>query len=178
MEDKLKFTIKVELKEGSLSHDRLLELLYYSPDTGIFTWKISCGRVRNEQESGWVNCSGYKKISVDGKTYTAHRLAWFYIYKKWPNGDIDHIDNNRLNNKISNLREATRSQNLQNKKMQSNNTSGYIGVSYDKARDKWDARLKVFGKQICLGLFETAEEASKAYQDKASEYYKEFKFNR
>ena len=169
---------KIELRENAIKPERLKEVLDYSTETGLFTWKINAGRCIKGRATSYITHNGYKKIKVDKKSYVAHRLAWLYVYNKFPNGDIDHIDGDRLNNKISNLREASRSQNLQNKKMQSNNSSGYIGVSYDKKRNKWDARISVFGKQICLGLFITAEEASRAYEEKALEYFKEFKFNR
>lgn len=166
---------RLKLKEESLKHERLLELLEYTPETGIFVWKKTFSNAKQGQEAGWVVWNKYKKIAIDSKEYMAHRLAWFYINKEWPKEDLDHIDGNRQNNTISNLREASRSQNLQNKRKQSNNSSGFIGVSYNKKLNKWDARLCVFGKQICLGLFRTAEEASKAYEDASSKYFGEYK---
>lgn len=165
-------------KEDCLRQERLKEMLEYSPETGVFTWKKSSGRVKAGAKAGWTTHNGYLKIAIDKVEYTAHRLAWFYTYNKWPTEDLDHINGERQNNKLSNLREATRSQNLQNKGKQCNNTSGFIGVSYNKSRGKWDARLKVCGKQICLGLFETAEEASKAYETESSKHFKEFKLQR
>lgn len=165
-------------KEESLKHERLVELLSYSPDTGIFSWKQSIGRVKKGQEAGWLSWNGYIKIAMDNKDYPSHRLAWFYVYKEWPKEDLDHIDGLRTNNRISNLREATRSQNLQNKRKQRNNASGFIGVSFNKERNKWDARLKAQGKQICLGLFKTAEEAAQAYEEAAANYFGEFKLKR
>lgn len=97
-----------------------------------------------------------------------------YIYNRWPNYILDHIDGNRANNKLSNLREATQSQNCANAKLRSNNTSGFKGVYYHPKTGKWKSQIKKDGVSRHLGLFPTPEEAHKAYVKAAKELFGEF----
>ncbi len=164
-------------KESLLSYERLLEVLSYDTDTGIFINKIT--RSNNALEgniAGNTNTidNKYLEIYLDGKHYAAHRLAWFFAYKIWPLNDIDHIDGNKSNNKIANLREATRSENLYNRGNRKDNTSGYKGVCFDKRSGKYRAYININGKQKSLGYHYTAEKASEAYKLAAKELHKEF----
>ena len=154
--------------------ERVKELLDYNQATGVFTWKVSKGRVKKGQEAGWITWNNYRKISVDHLTYTAHRLAWFYIHGQWPENDLDHIDGNRLNNSLVNLREASRSENLMNRDKMPRNTSGYKGVSLHRETGKWDARIAAHGKQYYLGIFSTKIDAYNAYCKKEKELFGEF----
>ena len=100
----------------------------------------------------------------------AHRLAWFYVYGAWPNGDLDHINGDKLDNRIANLREATRKQNMQNVRQHKHNTSGVKGVAWHSQRNKWRAYIFVDYRQIHLGLFDTKEAAAAARMN-AEEIY-------
>ena len=104
----------------------------------------------------------------------AHRLAWFFVYGEWPQKQIDHINGNKSDNRISNLRLATASQNLSNKGITKSNTSGYKGVSFNRTKKKWMASIKVNKKSINLGYFLTPEEASEAYKAAAIKHHGEF----
>ena len=154
-----------------VTQDRLKELLNYNPDTGIFTWKVSRGGVKKDAQAG-AKSQGYRNIMIDNISYQAHRLAWLYVYGKWPEKDLDHINLERDDNKIVNLREVDDSENKQNQRMYSNNTSGYKGVCWCKNRKKWVASITKNYKTQILGSFEDPLEASKAYIEGAKKYHK------
>ena len=135
-----------------LTQARLKEFLHYSPDTGVFTHIKPRGGIRVGDMAG-RKCHGYLQISIDGKRYLAHRLAWLYIHGEFPPNCIDHVNRDRADNRIVNLRLATRGENQQNQSMHSNNTSGYQGVCWHKKTGKWMARIKLNGKESYLGLF-------------------------
>jgi hypothetical protein len=145
----------------------LREVLEYNPETGIFTWKnptATCVKVGDI--AGWIDFHGYHSIRLNKKIYRSHRLAWLYVYGKFPEKSIDHINGIRTDNRIKNLREATVSENAQNqRKSMSNNKTGYLGVSKITNKNKWCAFIKVNGKNKNLGTFETPELAAIAYLD-------------
>ncbi|MGO4744001.1 HNH endonuclease signature motif containing protein [Serratia quinivorans] len=164
--------------KNDIAVEKLKELLNYNPVTGIFTWKQNRrGKARSGDVAGSVNDLGYLKISVIGKNYAAHRLAWLYVYGKWPSKFIDHIDRNKLNNSIDNLREATRYENGANVGIKSHNTSGFIGVSYNAQWRKWFAQIIHKGNKTFLGYYKTPELASEAYQKAAKEKFGEYSPN-
>ncbi|EOM9281775.1 HNH endonuclease, partial [Escherichia coli] len=103
---------------------------------------------------------GYICISINNVLYYAHRLAWFYVYKKWPPKFIDHVNGNRLDNRISNLRLATEEQNARNIVGNRLNTSGAIGVSWDKTTGRWKSYVGYKNKTISLGYFDSKEDAA------------------
>lgn len=152
-----------------ISHQELLRVLDYDANTGIFTWKIDpttsikAGTVAGNRKKGgtWYRLIRYNKIG-----YLAHRLAWFYVYGVWPNGMIDHIDRNKDNNSISNLREVTAHQNAQNINKHNGpkkkNKSKYIGVSRSSS-GKWYTRIMAYGKNHYGGSYDTELEAHIAY---------------
>lgn len=144
-----------------LTQERLKELLDYNPETGVFVWRVSKGTRKAGRVAGAVNITGYVDIAIDGKKHRAHRLAWLYTYGCWPNKDIDHINRIRTDNRIENLRDTDK--NEWNRDKQVNNTSGYTGVSWHKWTKKWIAKIKVYGKNTHLGLFDTPEAANAAY---------------
>lgn len=134
------------------------------------------GSIERGAPAGCATHNGYIMCAARGWRKQAHRIAWALHYGEWaPDGiDIDHIYGDRTNNAPSNLRLATRSQNNYNAKKRKDNTSGLRGVSYDKGRGKWDARLSTEGKVYRLGRFPTPEAAKAAYDRKAAELRGEY----
>ena len=116
--------------------------------------------------------SGYINIRVNNKTYLAHRLIWLYVYGKWPI-IIDHINGNKIDNRICNLRNATYQQNNCNKKF-IENTSGIKGVCWDKVRGKWFARIMLNYKSINIGRFDNLNDAKLAIEAARIKYHGEF----
>lgn len=153
-------------KEIALSHDYLTEVLDYNAETGKFVWKKPAShQMHPGDEAGTQNASGYVFICVGGVRYKAHRLAWFYHYGEWPSDEtpqIDHINGNRADNRIANLRLVTDEQNSRNQKVRSTNTSGRTGIQFHKPRGKWMAVIRNNGKYECLGYYAKFEDAVKA----------------
>jgi hypothetical protein len=153
---------------------RVRELFNYDPRTGLFTRRIAVGsRGRKGDNPGTDNRNGYLRIIVDYKKYYAHRLAWLHVFGFMP-PKLDHIDNNRSNNRVSNLRIATQSQNLANISKPRHNTSGFKGVHWAKQNKKWMAQITINGKYIYLGTFPTAEEAYSVYVAAAKKHHGTF----
>lgn len=147
-----------------LDSTRLKEILNYDCETGIFTWKEKIAK--KTIVGGKAGClrNGYITINIMGKRYQAHRLALIYVHGHCNSYDVDHINGNKSDNRIVNLRFATRSENKQNIiKRQPNNRSGYTGVDWHKSSNMWRATITIMRKQKHIGLFKTAEEAHKAY---------------
>ena len=162
-----------------IEHSRLTEVLSYDPDTGIFRWKMSRWQSRIGVEAGTViriKRSGlrYRHIEVDKNRVLAHRLAWFYVYGKWPLLTIDHVNGDGLDNRIDNLREATVAENNQNRASVRRNTSGRKGVHWAKARRKWVARIRSGGRLHLLGEFSELESAAAAYEAAAARLHGAF----
>ena len=163
------------VNQSELSHERLLAVLRYEPETGLFFWKIRTSfRVMPGRQAGSIGPNGYIEIGLDNKNYQAHRLAWFYMTGEWPALQIDHKDTDRANNAWSNLREATHGQNVNNSGPRKNNTSGFKGVSFFKPKQRWHARIMHEGQLHLLGYFNTPEAAHAAYARKAHELHGEF----
>jgi hypothetical protein len=143
-----------------LTAEYLRSILHYDSETGIFTRKVSTSnRVKVGDVAGCPDGGGYLQISVCSRIYLAHRLAWLHFHGTWPTDQIDHINRDRADNRISNLREVTNKQNMQNKSKPSNNTSGHPGVCWYKQNSKWVAKIMHNQKSIHLGCFTTIEEA-------------------
>lgn len=149
-----------------LTQSQLKELFFYDDSTGIFKWnKKICRHVIVGSIAGSVYQDGYVLIKVFGKRYVAHRLAWLYVYGQFPDGELDHINGNRSDNRIANLRVVTRQGNQQNKARQENNTSGQTGVCFHSRSKLWQAQIYVRGKPVYLGQYKNKEDASVAYID-------------
>ena len=149
-----------------IEHDKLVSEVFYDPAEGVFVPRRKRrGRPPNRPHLGDINYDGYIRITVLGRRYYAHRLAWFYVHGEWPAEQMDHINGDRSDNRIANLREATQSGNGQNKKMQRNNTSGCIGVTWSKRRKKWLAKIGVAGKVSYLGYFDIFDDAVAARKE-------------
>lgn len=164
-----------------ITQQTLKAILNYCQETGVFTWlfleidstKSKSIRYQKTWNSrfagkvaGTIHHEGYIQITIEGNRYMAHRLAWLYMYGAFPKDHIDHINGNRSDNTLYNLREATNAQNLQNQRMpSSNNKSGFLGVSLCKLRNKYQAVIMVSGKYKHLGYYDTPEEAHEVYLD-------------
>ena len=157
-----------------LKLDYLKAVLHYDPDTGLFTYLVKRGQCIPGRIAGKKSKHGYWRVSVDRVLYSAHRLAWFYVNEEWPTGDIDHVNRDKLDNRIRNLRLATPSQNGANTAVKSRNTSGFKGVTWHKSCKKWQAAIKVAGKNIHLGLWDDPKEAHAAYVAAANEHFGEY----
>lgn len=155
-----------------LTQERLKELLLYDPETGIFTWERRRGRPSRTLGAGVKEKTyGHILICVDGRMFRAHRLAWLYVHGSFPARHIDHINGVRDDNRISNLREATESQNQCNRAGTSK--TGYKGVYLHKS-GRWYAMIQCGKKRQCLGYFETPEAAAEAYKAAAESAFGEF----
>lgn len=154
----------------------LKDILHYCPETGVFTWLIAKSqRVRVGEKGGHLASNGYVVIAINNKAYKAHRLAWLYMTGSWPEEEIDHINGIKNDNRIVNLREATKSQNQHNVGVRGDNSSGYKGVSFETKNKKWRADIQFNGKRIFLGYFDFPKKASEVYEAKAVELFREFK---
>ena len=152
-------------KSSLLTAARLRELLHYSPESGVFTWIVRpSNNVHIGDTAGCRGSKGYLYITTNRRLYLAHRLAWLYMRGEWPTAQIDHVDGIRGNNRFSNLREATSSQNMQNqRRARINNRSVLLGVSRSGAKGPWIARICVDKEERFLGHFPTPELAHAAY---------------
>lgn len=154
-----------------ITQERLKQLLHYDPDTGVFM-RIESNRVdRLGKQPGSRNTKGHVQIRLDGVLYVAHRLAWLYVNGEFPVNQLDHIDGDKTNNKIVNLRDATNKQNQENVPLQVNNTSGHRGVSFDKRLKKFRAYVCHNRKQITLGFFATSETAAAAAKKARDQFF-------
>ena len=155
--------------QNELTAARVRHLVNYDPKTGLFTWSAKRRRCTPGAKAGCRMKNGYTIIRLDNVLYLAHRLAWLYMTGAWPAHQIDHINGDRADNRFSNLREATNTENAHNRNKRRNNKSGYTGVRAENKR--WLAEIKVNYNPIRLGLFDTPEEASRAYQDARRKYH-------
>jgi len=154
--------------------DEFESLLRFEPSTGRFFWRVNRYRVEAGAPAGQPHPSGYWMIGVRGRRYLAHRLAWLFSYGRWPEATVDHINGDRRDNRPSNLREASASQNTMNGKRRSTNTSGFKGVSWRPDQKKWRAYIVKDGRQTSLGSFDSPEKAHAAYASAAALMHGEF----
>jgi hypothetical protein len=156
-----------------LTVDLLNHLFEYDKETGNLIWKIQQRGIRKGSIAGSVKSHGYLCVGINYKSYRAHRLI-FLMHKGYLPKTIDHINGDRLDNRIENLRAATVGQNQHNRKTNANNTSGYKGVSWNKACKKWLSQIKLEGKRIHLGYFDNVEEAAEAVRKAREELHGDF----
>lgn len=139
--------------DDQVTQGKLRELLTYDPSTGVFTRRVkTSNRATVGKKLGTTDSRGYHQIRVLGRLYLAHRLAWMYTYGEWPAGQVDHINRDKVDNRASNLRVVTHSENSQNTGLRSNNTSGHKGVTWVESKQRWIAQI-VHQKHIFLGAF-------------------------
>lgn len=147
------------------SQEELKKIMFYDQKTGNFYWRISpSSKILPWAKVGTFDKNKYVCIVYKRHSYKAHRLAWLYVHGKWPNGEIDHINNNPSDNAITNLRDVSRKQNEENKPVHRDNISGFKGVTFDKRRKNWFARIMHNGKQHHLGSFCSPQKAHEAYK--------------
>lgn len=123
---------------------------------------FECPHCAVGKEVGGLTSKGYVRIILDGDSYLAHRLAWYYMTGDWPVNQVDHRDLDKTNNRWDNLRPATNAQNHQSKRLQKNNTTGVTGVSYNARTGKFYASIKANGHKHYLGTFDTLQGAAHA----------------
>jgi hypothetical protein len=142
------------------------ELFNYDPDTGKLFWKIQPSHaVKHGEEAGSLSSVGYIDVRFKGRLYKAHRIIWDMMNpddKLTPSDEIDHINHIRTDNRINNLSKVRHRDNAKNQSMRLDNNSGVTGVHYDRQNRKWRARIKASGRTICLGRYDTLEEAALA----------------
>ena len=148
-------------KTSLITAERLKSLVTYNPETGLMTHKKRFG-VGDGSKAGVVDAEGYLIVRVDGSRCRLHRLAWLYVTGIHPTGQIDHINGDRSDNRLCNLRHVSNKQNGRNQRRQSGNTSGVTGVCWHKRFGKWIAQIRVDGKYIYLGMFTDINDAAAA----------------
>ena len=150
-----------------LTAERAREVLEYIPETGqlFWLWRDNARRSWNTRYAGqeaFRVTDRYRQGRIDGHPYYAHRVIWLIMTGDWPEGDIEHIDRDRTNNRWKNLRDTSHAENMHNAGMFSTNTSGVKGVCWSKQREKWRARITIHGKAWSLGLYDTLADAATA----------------
>lgn len=145
-----------------LTQERVRELFDYREDGELIRRVRTAGRVHVGDVAGCLNNSGYKVIRVYGKLYRNHRLIWLWHNGYMPENGIDHIDRNKNNNKIENLREVSKVCNARNCNLSRNNSSSITGVAWLKKKGAWRASISILGKSIHLGLHDNILKAAKA----------------
>lgn len=159
-----------------LTADRLKELLHYDPVTGVFIRKMTTNNngAMIGDLAGSVDKDGYLRIGIDGFGYPAHRLAWLYMTGSFPEGDVDHENGRRTDNRFKNLRAASRNQNNMNQKRRADNRTGFKGVGLHSS-GLYRARIKIPGKKArTIGYFKTPIEAHEAYIAAANQHFQHF----
>lgn len=155
-------------RKSALTVARLRKVLDYEPETGVFVWKVtrSFRAVAGAVAGSEYKATGYLRVQIDGTSYLAHQLAWLHYYGEWPSLDIDHINGEKADNRIANLREATPSQNGQNlRNAMGHNKSGLLGAHFDSASKRWRAVIYKNGRRYDLGSFDDNESAHAAYME-------------
>jgi hypothetical protein len=162
-----------------LTAEELKKVLRYESDSGEFFWivhRTGTATAGSVAGSLAINLNGvrYIRFTIFGKRYLGHRIAWLYVYGQWPDGQIDHINGDGTDNRISNLRIVDKFAQNQNRRTPKSNTSGVKGVSWKKARNKWQAQIEAHGVTRYLGMYTNLEAAKKAYEDAARVLHGEF----
>jgi hypothetical protein len=151
-----------------MNYEQANELFVYDPETGELRNRVDRGyQAKAGTLAGGRRGEGYSYVEIRGKGYLIHRVAWLLTHGVWPAAQIDHVNGVRTDNRLANLREATQSENLYNRGAQTNNTTGFKGVCWDKHHRKYKAQIMVQGKKINLGHFAAPEAAYASYQSAA-----------
>jgi len=159
---------KLSAAKARLTQERLKELLSYDPETGKWTYLVSRGHLKAGSEAGSVGEDGYRRMTVDGGRYLSSHLAHFYMTGSWPEHEVDHKDVNPRNDRWSNLRPATKSQNGANR------AGRRVFKGVFRHYNRFGAQIKINGKAKHLGTRATPEEAYALYVAAANEHFGEF----
>jgi hypothetical protein len=145
------------------SYDQLRAWFNYDAETGVLTWRVNRGAAKVAgKRAGSIHKSGCRVVMLSGCLEKEARVIWCYVYGHWPILQIDHINGDECDNRVSNLRDISNAMNCQNKRRApSTNKHGMLGAS--PVGHKWRAQIKVEGKKIYLGMYETAQQANNAY---------------
>lgn len=160
-----------------MTYEEANELIAYDPNTGALTWKNRMGRwgrIPAGSPATSTDSKGYLYVHIGTKNYRAHRVAWLLHYGHWPDKDIDHVNRNRVDNRIVNLRGATRYEQLQNQKKRADNTTGFTGVS-ETRNGTYAVSVWHRGKKHYVGTFKELDEAREKYMDKKRELHSFFR---
>lgn len=157
-----------------MNADEARAILTYDAETGVLTWARRRRKIVVGQRAGSLNPNGYRTIRIDGKCYKEHRVIWLMVHGEWPKCHIDHVNGITHDNRLCNLREASRSQNLANSCRRRDNTSGFKGVASSPIKGKWMAYINKDGVRFYLGSYPTRESAHAAYRLKATELFGRF----
>lgn len=157
-----------------IERDRLLQFFSVDIEMGTLHWRVSRSwRAPVGSLAGTVSVYGYRVVCADQKLYHVSHIIWFLAHGRWPK-EIDHKNRVRLDNRLENLREATRPQNCANAGARSTSKSGVRGVWWDKARGKWTSQIERGGVVRSLGRFDSQLDAAVAYRHAARELFGEF----
>jgi hypothetical protein len=163
-------------RHRNVSYARVRELFDYQPKTGKLIWLVAHGRWKRipaGTAAGTLTTANHLVVRIDGDNYLCHRVIWLWVTGKWPANEIDHRDLNGSNNKWSNLRTATHAQNNQNKKVQKNSRTKFKGVQ-KIISGRWRAYISIGRKFRHIGMFDTPQEARRAYLKAAKRLYGDF----
>lgn len=159
-------------KDSTLTLELLNELFYYS-DGSLYRKKTTQKNVQIHKKVGTVNTAGYVVVNLHNKVYLVHRLIYWMQHKYLPKY-IDHIDGNRTNNQLNNLRAATNQENICNSKLRKNSASGIKNVRFDSKLKKWVVRFTVHYKPIHIGVYKDLDDAINAAKDARIRLHKDF----
>ena len=161
------------MSNRTITQAYLHEILEYDPETGVLKNRINRGR---RGKAGHVhnslNTGGYRVVCIDGTQYKTSRVIWFMMTGAWPRLKIDHEDRDRTNERWTNLRQATQGQNMGNRSVGKNSTTGIKGVC--KRGKRFSAQIRIGGKLTHLGYYPTETEAAEAYREAAEIVFEEF----
>jgi hypothetical protein len=165
-----------EREAMTLDFTDVSERIAYDALLGTFTWKVRASQaVKAGDAAGWIcPVHGYRKIRLHGKDWHANKIAILLTSGAWPASDVDHINGDQADDRLANLRVVTHQQNMWNTKVRADSHSGLKGAFLDSRSGKYRSAIKVNGKRLHLGTFDTAEKAHEAYCHAAAQHFGEF----
>jgi hypothetical protein len=159
-----------EIASEELTQSSLMKKVHYCPNSGELTRISSYYKSKIGSIAGSTMANGYRYIQIGKKNYRAHRIVWLYVYGHFPTSHIDHINGDRADNRIENLREASNSENMMNQGVSARNKSGYLGITWSQIRNRWCVGVKVLGKSKNVGRFLNLDDAISARDRAYIEY--------